>query len=198
MRVLVFDTETTGFLRPNLPLDDHAQPHCVQLGAKMIDLATKNVFSVVNLTSKPDGWVIPFHASEVHGITMERAMRTGISETMVGCVLKSLMSEADLIVGHNLKYDMGIAEVLFARSGLGDLPVVGTFCTMEKCTDIVRCPPTERMLRAGRRGYKQPKLIEAYRHFFGEDFVGAHDAMADVNATLRVFMHMYERGLINL
>ena len=34
---------------------------------------------------------------------------------------------------------------------------------------------------------KLPKLIEAYQHFFGESFYGAHNAMNDVNALISVY-----------
>ena len=41
--------------------------------------------------------------------------------------------------------------------------------------------------RRGMTGYKNPSLPRTYRHFFGRDFDGAHDAMADVRACRDVF-----------
>lgn len=35
--------------------------------------------------------------------------------------------------------------------------------------------------------FKWPRLSEAYRFAFNEDFSGAHDAMADVRACLRIY-----------
>jgi hypothetical protein len=35
--------------------------------------------------------------------------------------------------------------------------------------------------------YKWPRLIEAYRHAFGKDFTGAHDALADVRACKEIY-----------
>ena len=32
----------------------------------------------------------------------------------------------------------------------------------------------------GQKGYKWPKLSEAYQYFFNEAFVDAHDALGDV------------------
>jgi DNA polymerase-3 subunit epsilon len=63
-------------------------------------------------------------------------------------------------------------------------------CTMLKAIDVVKCPPTEKMRRAGRTGFKNPNLAETYRHFFGRDFEGAHDAMADVRACRDVFFEL--------
>jgi len=36
-------------------------------------------------------------------------------------------------------------------------------------------------------GGKYPKLIDAYRHFFGGMFEGQHSAMGDVNACIVVY-----------
>ena len=37
---------------------------------------------------------------------------------------------------------------------------------------------------------KLPKLTEAYQHFFGKDFDGAHSAMANVNAYIEVYFEI--------
>ena len=47
--------------------------------------------------------------------------------------------------------------------------------------------------------YKWPKLIELYRHFFGRDFEGQHDALDDIRATRDCFWEMVRlTGDINL
>lgn len=47
-------------------------------------------------------------------------------------------------------------------------------------------------------GYKYPKLNELYKILFGDHFDGAHDAMVDVEATLRAFARLVELGEIQL
>jgi hypothetical protein len=44
-------------------------------------------------------------------------------------------------------------------------------------------------------GYKPPKLIELHEILFGESFVGAHDAAADVRACARCFFELKKRGV---
>ena len=61
------------------------------------------------------------------------------------------------------------------------------FCTMKSTTDICRIP-------SPRGGYKWPKLGEAYKHFFGEELQGAHDAMNDVRAAMRIYFHLKNGG----
>ena len=50
----------------------------------------------------------------------------------------------------------------------------------------------EAMLAKGMTGYKRPSLTETYRHFFGRDFDGAHDAMADVRACRDVYFALLD------
>ena len=40
------------------------------------------------------------------------------------------------------------------------------------------------------------KLMELYRILFNEEFTGAHDAMADVTATMKCFFELKKRGVM--
>ena len=64
------------------------------------------------------------------------------------------------------------------------------FCTMEAACSVVNLPPTAKMLAAGIHRPKSPKLEECVKHFFNEDLQGAHDAMVDVAACRRVYLHL--------
>ena len=96
-------------------------------------------------------------------------------------------------MAHNIPFDLKLVDYEFGRidrvNVLADMP---QFCTMTASVDIVRMPPTPAMLRAGRRNFKSPKLIEAHQHFFGEGFDGAHDALADVRACARIHRKLIE------
>ena len=62
-------------------------------------------------------------------------------------------------------------------------------CTMIRSTDYCQLP--------GRYGkYKWPKLEELHFKLFGESFEGAHDALADIRATMRCYYEMEKRGLV--
>lgn len=72
---------------------------------------------------------------------------------------------------------------------------------LELVTPIVNLPPTQKMINAGFNKPKPPKLIEAYRHFFGdadaEEFSAkAHGALADARATARLYFHLKREGLL--
>lgn len=63
---------------------------------------------------------------------------------------------------------------------------------MKMAKQIVKAPLTEKQKACGFGGYKNPNLQEAYKHFFGVEFEGAHDAMADVRACRDVFFKLNE------
>ena len=75
--ILVFDTETTGFVDFHMPPDHECQPHLVQLAAILIDDAGSER-ATMSVIVKPDGYEIPEKASAVHGITTDIASRVGI------------------------------------------------------------------------------------------------------------------------
>jgi len=55
-------------------------------------------------------------------------------------------------------------------------------------TQILKIPPTSKMISQGLiHQFKPANLRESYRHFFGNDFENAHNAMADVNACIAVY-----------
>jgi len=182
MSPLFFDTETTGLPDFKKPASDPSHPHIVQLGAILYDDA-RHVVSEINLLVRPEGWTIPAEASAVHGITQEAADKYGLPLASVMLLFLDLCARADLIVAHNHSFD----EKMIRREWhhLGNEAVAETFrkipsfCTMKATTDICKLP--------GKYGYKWPKMQEAYRHFFGKDFEGAHDAMADVRACAAVY-----------
>lgn len=179
---LFFDTETTGIARFNLPPEHPTQPHIVQLGAILAD-DNRRVVAEMNLLVKPEGWTIPPEAAAVHGISTELAAASGLRVQTVVKLFMQLVLRADLIVAHNLDFDRMLVMAELARMAEAtDLDLMRNrsgFCTMRAATPIMRIP--------GRAGYKWPNLREAYAHFVGGQFEGAHDAMADVRACRSVY-----------
>lgn len=188
MTILFFDTETTGLPNKTKPLNHQDQPHVCQIGAILMDGQGK-VRSEINLIIKPDGWVIPEEASNIHGITQPIAEQYGVAAKGALSLFYRLAETADCIVAHNAGFDKLLIEIMGERTGLQPKrPIFSNlFCTMQKSTDIVKIPPTEKMKAKGMTQFKVPNLQEAFKHFFGKEFEGAHDAMADVRACRDVY-----------
>lgn len=183
---LVFDTETTGLLRKGVPLTDDSQPRCVQLGAILFD-EDGTVRGELNVIVKPNGWIVPPEAAAVHGITTELAEKYGIPIDMVLRIFNRWSGIADTLVAHNFTYDRDVLKGEFMR--LGKEPEFlnkPSFCTQEASTNVCQIKSA--------RGFKWPKLQEAHKFLFAEEFEGAHDAMADVRACKRVFLELVKRN----
>lgn len=188
MNILFIDSETTGIYQWKQPMEHPSQPHLVQLGAVLHD-ANKHVRASLNLIIKPNGWEIPAEAAAVHGITTEIAHQYGVPLVDALEMLSGLAEMAGLVVAHNTDFDIPVFGAQYHRAGLED-PFLNRsrFCTMKASTNICRIP--------GPRGFKWPKLEEAHRHFTGEGFDNAHDAMADVLACARVYYHLADLAVV--
>lgn len=193
MTYLFWDTETSGLPDQSIAPSWEGQPHICQLGAILTDDQGK-VKAEMNLLVKPVGWTIPKVASDIHGISQADAEKYGLSIKGVLTVFARLASMAEVLVAHNLPFDLFMLEIECERAGVRmDLPPTQA-CTMAESSPILQIPPTAAMLRSGRTNYKNPNLQEAYRHFFGRNFEGAHDAMADVRACKEIFFRLRSPG----
>lgn len=189
--ILVFDFETSGMPLWKEPSEDPGQPHIVQLGAVVFDAATRKPLQVLSLTVKPDGWDIDEAAIKAHGITVEHATRVGVPEGLVFHAFMGMWSRCTLRVAFNDTFDNRIARIACMRfldeetaDRFKDAP---SACVMKMATPLCKLPPTPAMLAKGRKHYKSPSLIEAYRHFFGKPFAGAHNALQDARAAAQIY-----------
>jgi len=188
---IFFDTETTGVpLNYKAPTTDtHNWPRLVQLGWIVMD-SKGNKLSQHDYIVRPVGFSIPAEAARVHGITTEHALKVGRDLTEVIDEFMADFDKATFVVGHNISFDQNIIGAELVRLHRPDvMKSKRTYCTMQAGTDFCRIP--------GRYGYKWPKLQELYVKLFGHDFEGAHNAMADIEATQECFWEMHNRGLIS-
>jgi DNA polymerase III epsilon subunit-like protein len=175
---IVFDCETTGLADFSKPPEHECQPRLVQLGALLLDSDLQTV-GEINLIVKPEGFTIPVEASNIHGITQEKAEKVGITESHILYIFEEWCAKAETLVAHNIQFDgivLGRANHIRGFAYTPPKP----YCTMKAATPICKLP--------GRNGqYKWPSLMEAHQILLGTGFEGAHDAMADVRACARIY-----------
>lgn len=183
--ILFFDCETQGFPVWKEPSGSDKQPHLVQLAAILCNADTREIISTMDVIIKPDGWKIPKETIDVHGITNEMALKVGIPEKQALEQFLQLRGDADR-VAYNKTFDQRIIRIATKRYSTDEViekwAVKDDFyCAMMLAKPIVKCP-------AKTKGkFKTPKLQEAYEHFFGKKFDGAHNAMADTKACMEVY-----------
>lgn len=185
---LFFDTETSGLPLWREPSDTPGQPHLLQLACILADDDGTEIESWQTLVKPYPGCVIADEAFKAHGISHSKAMDEGIDAAIAVDALMDLAGRADLMIGHNVSFDVRIMRITTARShGFKWEPRIPTFCTMRAATPICNLPPTEKMIAAGFNKPKSPNLGECIRFFFNEELEGAHDALVDVRACKRVY-----------
>ena len=177
MKILFFDTETTGFKSSTYT------PRLVQLGAILQDTETGRILAEFNGMIITEGFPIPEAASNIHGITNELADLNGFPIDAVDKIFAAMASCSDLVVAHNIQFDLGIVKDNLPLS-TDVISGKEQYCTMLNSTDLVG------IKKSHGGGNKWPRLTEAYRHFFETDFDNAHDAMADVRACRDVYFKL--------
>lgn len=198
---LFFDTETTGMAKWKLPAVDPSQPKIVELGAVLRDDETKEEIATIDTIIKPNGWVIDPGAAAVHGISQERAEREGRDHDEVLDDFIDLMEQANTIVAHNMRFDSLIlrqALHVYADGQASErFSSAEIYATLSRILDNLhpRCTmlaavPVVKILHQNPKyptDYKWPKLEECVRYFFDEKLDGAHAALVDVRACIRVY-----------
>ena len=185
MRILFFDTETTG-----LPANENAPISQLENWPRMVEFAgilADEKGGLVRFSSlvKPDGFAIPEASTAIHGISTQRALDEGMRCTEVLSAFAAMVDEVDALCCHNAPFD--VATVL-AEALRYDFPVnlKGVFCTKEQSADLC-CIPS----KSG--GYKWPKLKELHEYCFGWEHENQHSAFADAEATMKCFFALRER-----
>lgn len=187
---LCFDTETDGLPKAwnknSVEVDNW--PHLVEISAKALRFRRGDSFpeEVASLSSiiRPEGFEIPESASKVHGITTEKAIAEGRPIVEVLEEFHNIADDCDVLVAHNIDFDIKIAEAAFYREKMTPyisdlLPI----CTMKTTTTLFGLPKM-----------KWPKLSELHSHLFGFEFEGAHRSGADTDALVSCFVELFARN----
>lgn len=194
--VLFFDSETTGVPPRNADWKTEYEefPHIVQLAWMIGNKVESHII-------RPDNWVVPEEAAEIHGITTERALAEGEPFALVVDMFIADCLDAGLVCAHNIYFDTSIIKANILRE-LGreyyDANDVESALFKGKRIDTMR--PTMKWVdaRAANGRLKFPKLEELYSRCFPGETFPAHDALEDVKALARCLPVVVENGLVEL
>ena len=187
MRLVLFDTETTGLPKTKDPATRGSNnwPHIVSLAWIVMenDVIVKEEYRLI----APSGWTIPADSTAIHGITHEHAEQRGVA--LGGALYEFLSEPADCWIAHNFNFDMNV----IANAALWDvgLPFKGFskwFCTMEASAPICKLPKPN-----GWKGYKLPKLSELYKFILRRDpkSDSLHNSLYDTRLLAEVIQNSY-------
>jgi DNA polymerase III epsilon subunit-like protein len=191
--ILFFDTETTGlplsWKRPYTEVENW--PRVIQVAWLLYDLRGELKKSRMAIIY-PQGFDIPEEASAIHGINTEMACEKGEFIEDILLEFDADLEGCEEVVAHNIAFDEKVMMAEYCRmkqeTFLMERP---RRCTMRSATRFCAIPHAY-----GRMGYKWPKLSELHIKLFGEDFEGAHDALADIEATARCYWKLKDLHLM--
>lgn len=183
------DFETTNLPVRDAQSNDPRQPYAASVAAILDDDEGKMRGMFYSLIQLPEGVEFSPEAAAVNGLTPEICRRWGRPLQEVMAALDSLADKAEVIVAFSHHFDMKFLKIGCARILGGD--VMRTrfeskrkFCTMEASARHIK-GPKERFI----------KLDLAYKYFFPEGFANAHNALADANASRKIYHQLMLHGL---
>ena len=177
MKHLIFDTETTGLPKSSLvPLDK--QPRVIEFCGILWDDATGDEQEHSWLFNP--GISIPPEVIKVSHITDDMVKDAPLFAAKAPAI-RALLVLADVVVAHNLFFDIHMVANEFRRADTADVKWPKGICTVEA---------TEHLKS------RRLKLAELYHHLFDEHFKGAHRAIVDVRALLRCYKELLRSGMI--
>lgn len=176
MKTIILDTETTGLINNSLvPL--HHQPQIIEIFCLSLDDEGNELGSYGCLINP--GKPLPAEIKKIVSIT-DDMLSDAPSFEAVAPEIKAFIEGHDIVVAHNLSYDMKMVtyEMMRARMAVKWPQLV---CTVEQTIHI--------------KGHRL-SLTALYEYLFGEPFSGAHRAETDVRATARCYLELKKRGVV--
>lgn len=210
MLIMVFDTETTGLPGKYIsPETLNEWPEIVQLSYIIFDTEKNDIVktndNIINIHKEvnPD-------SIKIHGITTEISLTKGIPVEIPIEQFFNDLKKVDLLVGHNLSFDMDMIRVELMRlihfnvlKQNEDLDMYydklvkyykndlhylnnfkNTYCTMKTTIDLCKIVVIN---KKGNPYFKFPKLNELHEKLFQTKPENLHNSLNDIVVTLRCY-----------
>lgn len=176
MQIIVFDTETTGLVKP-IPTNIQFQPFMTEIFCLKIDENFNKVDEFESMVKPP----IPIskEITKITGIT-DDDVKDAPTFFEIYNGLYDFFNGVDIVVGHNVAFDIDIIHYELMRHDLGkkfSYPKKH-ICTVEKSYHLQN---------------KRLNLQSLHEELFGVGFDGGHRAKFDVIATVNCFAELCAR-----
>jgi len=146
---------------------------------------------------KPDHFLIPTDASNIHGITTEIANKKGQPLKSVLRHFRQVYDYTRFIVGHNIYFDTKVIAAEFLRNDIQD-----TFTNRNKLdtiglsVDYCAIKGHHSYDHPDYPNYKYPTLSELHQKLFNNSFEGAHSSAVDVSIVAKCFWELKRQNVI--
>lgn len=168
--IVAFDLETTGL---NTQTD-----HIIQIGLVKFNKSTYEELGHIMFYIKPESdFSIDPYAQEKHGISKDFVIENGVLLRDVWGEISEFIGDCDILSYNGNSFDVPMLYNNLKRYNLE--------------FDFVSHKYYDSMIVERKR--IQYKLSETYKRYTGKELEDAHDALADVRATVQVFKHQFEQ-----
>ena len=197
MKVLVFDTETTGLQEKGASIYDKSKwPYIIQLSYILYDLSNNSALIKNNYIKLDESVIISQESFNIHNISREILNERGINIVDALKEFNKYLNTCDIVVGHNISFDKRMIFVECFRHAVkqyftcyeGNEKIHKTeFCTMKNTTHYCKL---ERLSKTNHVYIKNPKLSELYLILFPNETLptNLHNSLVDVAMTLRCYL----------
>ena len=216
MKIIIFDTETTGLpkSRQSLVTDTKEWPHIVQFSYIIYDMTINKLEKVEDFIIKLAAEIdIPEDSCKIHGITKEISNERGVSIKEVIDKFMSDLSDCNLLIAHNLEFDMNMIIVELIRmnkiarlteddesmelnnSNYEKITKIEKYCTMKETEK--RCN-IKAISKTGKEYTKYPTLGELHYYLFRLYPKNLHNSLNDILICLRCYYKLITKKDIYL
>ena len=189
MKAIIFDVETTGFLKAKLtPLDQ--QPEIIELGALFVE--DGSVTAELTQLIKPKIEKLPTKIIEVTGITDQDLIGMPSFGEYFNQLKNFFGSGVDYLICHNASFDTGILQVELRRYSENSLRGIAQTKSFNiEWPEKTICT----MLEYSSPGKKWMKLTELYEKIVGKPLDQTHRALDDCKAVHEILVkdNFYDR-----
>ena len=203
MKVLVFDTETTGLPQktddgkePSI-YDFNRWPNIIQISCILYDMETNEALIKDYYVKIKEDVIISPGSFEKHNITREYLDTHGIDIVSALNSFNELVNISDVIVGHNISFDKRMVFVECLKNKIpqhftkyvNNVPIrKAEFCTMRKTTQF--CNIVRHTKSTNKPYFKTPSLSELYLTLFPDSKLPTelHNSLVDILITLKCYV----------
>ena len=197
MKVLVFDTETTGLQVKGASIYDKSKwPYIIQLSYIFYDLSINSVLIKDNYIKLDSSITISQESYNIHNISREILDAQGINIVDALKDFNECLKVCDIVVGHNISFDKRLIFVECFRHNVKQyftefkdnvMIQKHEFCTMKNTNEFCKL---ERLSATNKVYYKHPKLSELYEKLFPNEPLpkDLHNSLVDVAMTIRCYL----------
>jgi DNA polymerase III epsilon subunit-like protein len=187
MKVLIFDTETSGLPEGKNPSIYETQkwPHIIQLSYIIYDSEANDIVTLEDdYISIDNDVIIQPESQTVHNISRELLSSKGIPIEHALEKFNRFSEMSDVLVGHNVSFDKRMVMVEGIRNKIR-MNIHDTYCTMKNSVELCKI---QRFWPNGDMYFKYPTLSELHDELFKKIPKNTHNALIDILICMRCFV----------